>query len=69
MQKRRAGPLMPEEVDALDEHDWTEIDSGRAFTIQVVGECLRIPLDAEFNIEHEPQRAAPRTPETAHPSA
>ena len=29
------------------------IESGRAFTIQVAGERLRIPADAEFNIEHE----------------
>jgi amphi-Trp domain-containing protein len=29
------------------------IESERAFTIQVSGERLRIPADAEFNIEHE----------------
>ena len=29
------------------------IESGRAFTIQVAGERLRIPADAVFNIEHE----------------
>lgn len=29
------------------------IESGRAFTIQVAGERLRIPADAQFNIEHE----------------
>jgi len=29
------------------------IESERAFTIQVAGERLRIPADAEFNVEHE----------------
>lgn len=29
------------------------IESGRAFTIQVGGERLRIPAEARFNIEHE----------------
>lgn len=29
------------------------IESGRAFTIQVGGERLRISADATFNIEHE----------------
>lgn len=29
------------------------IESGKAFTIQVAGERLRIPGDAAFNIEHE----------------
>lgn len=29
------------------------VESGRAFTIQVAGERLRIPADASFNIEHE----------------
>lgn len=29
------------------------IESERPFTIQVSGERLRIPADAEFNIEHE----------------
>jgi amphi-Trp domain-containing protein len=29
------------------------IESGQAFTIQVAGERLRIPAEAEFNIEHE----------------
>ena len=29
------------------------IETGRAFTIQVAGERLRIPADATFNIEHE----------------
>jgi amphi-Trp domain-containing protein len=29
------------------------IESGKAFTIQVAGERLRIPADARFNIEHE----------------
>ena len=29
------------------------IESGRAFSIQVAGERLRIPADATFNIEHE----------------
>ena len=29
------------------------LETGRAFTIQVAGERLRIPTDATFNIEHE----------------
>jgi amphi-Trp domain-containing protein len=29
------------------------IESGKAFTIQVGGERLRISADAKFNIEHE----------------
>lgn len=29
------------------------VEAGDAFTIQVAGERLRIPRDAEFNIEHE----------------
>ena len=29
------------------------VETGRAFTIQVAGERLRIPADAVFNIEHE----------------
>ena len=29
------------------------IETGRAFTIQVAGERLRISADAVFNIEHE----------------
>ncbi len=29
------------------------LETGRAFTIQVAGERLRIPKDATFNIEHE----------------
>lgn len=29
------------------------IETGGAFTIQVAGERLRVPADAEFNIEHE----------------
>ncbi len=29
------------------------IESEEAFTIQVAGERLRIPADAEFNVEHE----------------
>jgi amphi-Trp domain-containing protein len=29
------------------------IEAGRAFSIQVAGERLRIPADAHFNIEHE----------------
>lgn len=29
------------------------IETGKAFTIQVGGERLRIPADATFNIEHE----------------
>ena len=29
------------------------IETGRAFTIQVGGDRMRIPADAVFNIEHE----------------
>ena len=29
------------------------VEGGEAFTIQVAGERLRIPRDADFNIEHE----------------
>ena len=29
------------------------IETGKAFTIQVAGERLRIPADATFNVEHE----------------
>jgi len=29
------------------------IEEGRAFTIQVAGERLRIPADAAFTVEHE----------------
>lgn len=29
------------------------IETGKAFTIQVAGESLRIPGDATFNVEHE----------------
>ena len=29
------------------------IETGKAFTIQVAGERLKIPADAEFNVEHE----------------
>ena len=29
------------------------IESGKAFSIQVANERLRIPADAAFNIEHE----------------
>jgi amphi-Trp domain-containing protein len=29
------------------------LETGRAFTIQVAGERLRIPAGARFNIEHE----------------
>jgi amphi-Trp domain-containing protein len=29
------------------------LETGEAFTIQVVNERLRIPADAAFNIEHE----------------
>ena len=29
------------------------IEGGKAFTIQVASERMRIPADAEFNIEHE----------------
>ena len=29
------------------------IETGKAFTIQVAGEKMRIPADAVFNIEHE----------------
>ena len=34
------------------------VERGRAFSIQVAGERLRIPADAEFNIEHERQRTS-----------
>ena len=30
-----------------------DLEKRRPFTIQVAGERLRIPIDAEFNIEHE----------------
>ena len=30
-----------------------DVEKRRPFTIQVAGERLRIPADAEFNIEHE----------------
>ena len=29
------------------------IESGRAFTIQVAGEKLRVPAGARFSVEHE----------------
>ena len=29
------------------------VESGRAFTIEVAGEPLRIPASAKFNVEHE----------------
>ncbi len=29
------------------------IEAGKAFTIQVAGERLRVPADAEFTVEHE----------------
>lgn len=29
------------------------IESGKAFTIQVAGERMRIPAEVTFNIEHE----------------
>jgi amphi-Trp domain-containing protein len=29
------------------------IESGKAFTIQVASERLRVPADAAFNVEHE----------------
>jgi amphi-Trp domain-containing protein len=29
------------------------VESGRAFTIQVAGELLRIPAGADFMVEHE----------------
>jgi len=29
------------------------IESGEPFTIQVAGERLRVPADAEFTVEHE----------------
>jgi amphi-Trp domain-containing protein len=32
------------------------IERGRPFTIQVAGESMRIPGDAEFNVEHERAR-------------
>ena len=31
------------------------IETGKAFSIQVAGQSLRIPADAVFNIEHERQ--------------
>ena len=34
------------------------LESGRAFTISVAGERLRIPADARFNIEHEREGAS-----------
>jgi amphi-Trp domain-containing protein len=34
------------------------IETGKAFTIQVAGESLRIPADAIFNIEHEREGSA-----------
>jgi len=34
------------------------LGSGRAFTISVAGERLRIPADARFNIEHEREGAS-----------
>ena len=37
-------------ADALEEN--------RPFTIQVAGERLRIPADAEFNVEHERNEGA-----------
>jgi amphi-Trp domain-containing protein len=32
------------------------IESGKAFTIQVAGERMRIPAEVTFNIEHERTR-------------
>ncbi|MFP2907346.1 MULTISPECIES: amphi-Trp domain-containing protein [Pyxidicoccus] len=32
------------------------IEAGKAFSIQVAGERLRIPADALFNIEHEREK-------------
>ena len=29
------------------------VEQGKAFTLQVAGERLRIPADALFNVEHE----------------
>jgi len=29
------------------------VEGGKAFTIQVAGERMRIPVDVTFNIEHE----------------
>lgn len=29
------------------------VELGKAFQIQIAGERLRVPADAEFNIEHE----------------
>ena len=29
------------------------VETGKAFTIQVAGEVLRIPANAVFNVEHE----------------
>lgn len=33
------------------------IETGKAFSIQVAGERLRIPADATFNVEHEREGA------------
>ena len=33
------------------------VESGRAFSIEVAGERLRIPAGAKFNIEHEREGA------------
>lgn len=30
-----------------------DLEAGRAFTIQVAGERLRVPADAYFSVEHE----------------
>jgi amphi-Trp domain-containing protein len=32
------------------------VESGKAFTIQVAGEVLRIPAGTTFNVEHERDR-------------
>lgn len=32
------------------------IEAGKAFSLQVAGERLRIPADALFNIEHEREK-------------
>jgi amphi-Trp domain-containing protein len=32
------------------------VERGRPFAIRVAGESLRIPADAEFNVEHERAR-------------
>jgi len=34
------------------------LETGKAFSIQVAGERLRIPADAVFNIEHEREGAS-----------